>query len=381
MQLPVTVLDDIEREAGNPRRKETLGKVADLLERNGIDVDDVGRVEKVRVWQGFYKDAAGEAHTVNMTGVTLSPKWAEGPAWPLVQQARPCRVRTLPARPPAAPGMRTCVILPDPQIGYRRDLITGEMDPFHDEQAMDAALRVLKAARPDLIINLGDTLDLAEFSRFEQEPGFALTTQASIDRVHAFLAQQRILAPHAEIRMIEGNHDRRLRNQIVANAKAAFGLRQANVPESWPVMSVPFLLRLDELGVEYVEGYPAGVTWINDRLACVHGERLKVSQVVDDERVSTIQGHVHRIELQHKTRRVRDGSKTSLAASPGCLCRIDGAVPSTKGSTDSNGRAIMRPENWQQGLAVVTFEPGDGPFHLELIPIHEGMAIFRGKTY
>ena len=361
-------------------RRKTLGAIADLLDRNGIDLSEIGRVHRVNVWQGFYKDDEGEAHVVDMTGIQISPSWDDGPAWPVVQQAAPTKVVPTRAKRPARK-FCTAVILPDPQIGFRRDSLTGELDPFHDERAMDVALQITAALRPDEIVNLGDLLDFAEFSRFEIEPAFQQTTQPTLDRAHRFLAEQRAIAPEAKIRLLEGNHDRRLAKQIVANAKAAFGLRRAESPAEWPVMSVPYLLRLDDLDVEYVEGYPAGIAWINDRIACVHGERLKVERVVDDERVSIIQGHIHRIERQHKTRRSRYGPRHTLAASPGCLCRIDGAVPSTKGSTDSFGKAIMRPEDWQQGLAVVTYLPGDAPFHVELVPIHDGVAIFRGDDF
>ncbi|WP_218571937.1 hypothetical protein, partial [Pseudomonas sp. SZ57] len=86
--------------------------------------------------------------------------------------------------------------------------------------------------------------------------------------------EQRANAPEAEVTLIEGNHDRRLQKSILRNAKAAFGLKRANDPESWPVLSVPNLLRLDDLGVEYVEGYPAGEKWINDNLVCIHGHKV-----------------------------------------------------------------------------------------------------------
>ena len=366
--------------AESAQKRKTLGAISDLLDRSGIDVADVGRVQNINIWQGFYKDDQGEAHTVDMTGIQLSPSWDDGPKWPVVQPAAPTVIRPVKSQRRVR-RFRTAVILPDPQIGYRWDPDTGQLDPFHDEAAMDVALQITAQLRPDEIINLGDLLDFAEFSRFEIEPSFARTTQPTIDRAHRFLAEQRAIAPEANIRLIEGNHDRRLAKQIVANAKAAFGLRRAECPDEWPVMSVPYLLRLDDLGVEYIEGYPAGIAWINDRIACVHGERLKVKQVVDDERISIIQGHIHRIERQHKTRRSRHGARSTLAASPGCLCRIDGAVPSTKGSTDSFGRAIKRPEDWQQGIAVVTYLPDDGPFSLDLVPIHDGTAIFRDDEY
>lgn len=280
--------------------------------------------------------------------------------------------------------MRTAVILPDAQVGYRD--LGGTLDPFHDESAIAVAHAVTRHVRPALIILLGDFLDFPAFGRFEQEPAFQTTTQAALDRAHRLLAQLRADCPDAEIRLIEGNHDRRLQKAIIRNAAAAFGLRQANVPESWPVLSVPHLLRLDELGVSYVEGYPAGATWVNERLMCIHGHRYRsngssASLVADDERVSAIFGHVHSIEARYRTRRTRDGAKVSAAWTPGCLCRIDGAVPSARSSTDSRGRPVSATEDWQQGMGVVTYGEGDADFAYEQVFINEGGALFRGREF
>lgn len=363
--------------------KDRLKRLSALLDRSGINLDEIERVKGVKLYQGFYKDSEGTAHTVDMAALDMVPSWADGPEWPVVQPAKPCVVEHK-AKPRKQGKWKRAVILPDPQIGYRRDLDTGALDPIHDEAAMACALRLVAAADPDTIINLGDTLDLAEWGTFEQEAGFAFTTQASIDRGHRWLAEQKAAAPALERHeLIEGNHDRRMEKAVRRNAMAAFGLKRANEPESWPVMSVPNLLRLDELDVTYVGGYPAGITWVNDNLACIHGHKVRSSGssaalVVDDERVSVLFGHVHRIELQHKTRRTKDGPKQSFAASPGCLCRIDGAVPSVKSSTDPMGRPLLSWENWQQGVAVVEYEPGDGRFHLELVPIIDGHARWHG---
>jgi predicted phosphodiesterase len=381
------------------RTQDRLGKVADLLDRSGIPLDQIGKVKTVRLseWQGLTKDAEGNAELHDLTGssIVLTPAWDEGPAWPVVQPAKPTVVR--PYSKTAVRGdtglddWHTAVIVPDAQVGYWRDLETGELQPFHDEAALQVVLKAVKRLQPQLVVLLGDMLDLAEFSRFDQEPGFALTTQASIDRLHLFLAELRANAPDAEIRYLEGNHDRRLQKSIVNNAKAAFGIRRAaDPPDAWPVLSVPFLLRLDDLGVEYVGGYPAGITWINENLACVHGSKVRsagstAAAVIDDERVSVIFGHIHRIEFQSKTRRVyapdapsNIAAKHSFAASPGCLCRIDGTVPSTKGSTDPMGRPVAAVENWSQGFGVVTYQSGNGPFAYECVSIYSGEALLRG---
>lgn len=383
----MSLRDDVH--AALPER-DKLGRIAELLTNSGIDLAEVGRIDKVRIgeYQMLTKNDDGEAevHDLRADSLVLTPAWETGPEWPVVQQAKPCVVRPVAKRKPSTDGWHTAVILPDTQIGYRFFMDTGEFDPFHDEQAMDVALQIVRHLRPELVVLLGDYLDFPEFGTYEQEPEFAATTQASVDRGHRFLAQIRACAPDAEIRLLEGNHDRRLPKSIARNAMSALRLRRANTPESWPVLSVPHLLRLDELGVTYVDGYPAGVTWINDNLACIHGHKVRsagstASLVIDDERVSTIFGHIHRAEFQSKTRRVKDGHRVAWAASPGCLCRIDGAVPSVKSSTDVFGRPVGTAENWAQGVGVVSYEAGNGRFAYEQAMIYSGESVFRGRMF
>jgi predicted phosphodiesterase len=280
------------------------------------------------------------------------------------------------------------VIFPDPQIGYRK---FGEvMDPFHDEQAMDIALQITswleEHDRVDSVINLGDFLDLPAQGRFEQEAAFAATTQDALNRGHLFLQQQRAAAgPKAKIVLIEGNHDRRMEKFININAASAFGLKKAN-SEGFPVMSIPYLLRLDEIGVDYIDAYPAGAHWINDRLRAIHGTKVRsngstaAAYTNDTPHISTVFGHVHRQELQSRTIFDRQGSIKSVAISPGCLCRVDGAVPSVNGSTKVDGTPATYYENWQQGVAVITTD-ANGDFFTELVQIDKGKAWFRGHEF
>lgn len=365
--------------------RDRLGKLADLLDRSGIDVDEIGKVEKINVWQGFYKDENGEAQTVDMAGVVLSPQWADGPEYPVVQQAAPTIVKPLPSKPKNT-ATKVTVILPDPQIGYRR-MHEGELIPTHDTAAINVALQITRAANPDHIVNLGDTLDLPEWSsKFLVLPEFVLTTQPTIDYAHRYLAMQRAVAPDAKISMLGGNHDDRIGKSIAKNAMAALRLRRAEAPQEWAILSLPFLLRLDELGVEYVGAYPAGrirLTQGNDRLTplwAIHGEKLDVAKVAKAERQSFVQGHIHRIGQAHETYEINGEPQTVMAFSPGCLCRIDGAVPSTKGGVLDDGMPYRRWEAWQQGMAVVTEEP-DGFWSAEIVPIHNGRAVWRGKSF
>ncbi len=363
-----------------------LGKLVEVLEGQGVDLSDLGNVKAL--WHKTKVEDVTDADG-NVTGteevyagssVLLAPSWEEGPQWQPADVAKPVRV-TVP-KPAKRVGLggtwKTAVVLPDPQVGYRR-LTNGQLDPFHDERAISVAKQVLEVERPDLAIWLGDYLDLAPMGRFRYEPGFALTVQPAIDYGHELLAITRELA--GEVRLIEGNHDLRLSTYVIDNAAAAYGLRRGGAtPDSWPVLSVPHLLRLDELGVEYVGGYPNGATYINDELACIHGVKTDLGAVVRSEQVSVIQGHMHRIGWVPMTRNSRGKPKFSAAYSPGCLCRIDGGVPSAKSSLDPQGRPAKSWENWHQGLMVVRYQDS-GRFHVEMVPIFEGTAVHGGQEF
>lgn len=368
--------------------KAVIGQLAELLERSGIRIEDIGKVTRVNAWQGFIKNAEGEPEKVDLVGIELAPEWASGPDWPVVQPAKPCVVRKSSVQKrsgSANENVRRTVILPDPQIGYLRHG-DGTLEPMHDETAMTVALQIVRMVRPHRIVNLGDFFDFAEWSsKFLVTPEFVLTTQPAIDRGHRFLVEQQAAAgPQLEAHdLFEGNHDNRVAVSIARNAMAALRLRRANQPEGWPVMSIPHLLHLDELGVTYRGGYPAGRVKLADGygrqapLVALHGERTDMQRQARSERQSTVQGHAHHVSCHSETYEV-DGEPAEVEAwSLGCLCRLDGAVPSTKGGHDVHGRPVRRQESWQHAVGVVT-ETGTG-WHLEVVRIRDGRAMYHGK--
>lgn len=374
------VSDESSTKSGD--KKVGLGVVADLLERNGIDPADIGRVKRMSLWQ------SGDTDRVS---VQISPTWEEDPEWPVVQPVTPAKVSYGKRPKPLADEYHRTVLFPDPQIGYWRNLDNGELIAMHDEEAMAVALNIARAVRPDRIVHLGDFLDLAEFSsKFAVHPEFAFTTQAAIDRGHAFLAECRaILGPPADepnLYLIAGNHDDRLGLCILNNAKAALRLRRADTPESWPAMSVPNLLALDAIGCEYISGYPAGSLKLADGnesqspLYAVHERGLDVAKVAKTQRQSYVQGHAHRVAMHSETYEL-DGEAIDVEAwSLGSLCRRDGYVPSTKGSPDDRGVPVKRFESWQQAVGVLTVAP-NGTWTVEVVRIRDGRAFYGGQVY
>ena len=265
------------------------------------------------------------------------------------------------------------VILPDSQCGYKRDLNTGELTPLHDLRAISIATEIIKDIKPDRIIMLGDMLDLPDWStHFVRSPEFYFTTQPSLDYVASWISD---LRPYCdEMVYIEGNHEKRMIDSIVQNTIQAYGIKPANEPKSAPIISVPYLLGLDKLDVQYVGNYPHGEFYINNNLVCIHGNKVgaksgqSVMKLLDSPRISIIQGHVHRLEMAHKTVWTHGNPKIYQAISCGTLCRIDGVVPG--GGTRYN---------WQQGVGIVEYTDED--FQIDTIGIYEGKSIFRGKQY
>ena len=370
---------------GTPPAKATLGKIAELLNRNNIDVEEVGSIKRVSLYQSLTKNDLGQAEVHDLMGIQFNPKWSEGPEWPVVQPGPSIKLPVRKVIQSNAEGYKVAVILPDMQIGYYRNA-DGGLEPTHDEEALSISMAIIKKLRPDRIIMVGDNLDFPEFGKYRLSPAYAITTQASIDRATTLCAELRAAAPEAVIDWISGNHEERLVNFILDNAKVSFGLRRGNTPDSWPCLSVPYLCRFNDYGVNYVAGYPAGQVWINQRLKVIHGNKVRSNgstahAYLNDSKVSVIYGHIHRREWAERSREDWDGAKTIMAASPGTLARCDGAVPSTKGGIDLDGRPMTIVEDWQQGLAVVSYEDGEGAFWYEQIPIHNKTAFFRGKVY
>lgn len=170
----------------------------------------------------------------------------------------------------------------------------------------------------------------------------------------------------------------RLEKYINNKAVSLNNLRRADELSGNPIISIPSLLGLKDLGIKYYD-YPQGKVALNSNLVCIHGETAKgmsgatVSEVVKSARVSTIQGHIHRHEVATKTVwDAFDNYYMYTAASFGCLCRIDpGYVPGMKYR-----------QNWQNGMGVVWYEDdGLEQFQTEFIPIVKGRALYKNSIF
>lgn len=309
---------------------------------------------------------------------------SDGPEWPVIQAASPVEVNArAPLVKPARNNLMLSLKCADTQIGFRA-LPDGTFEAFHDDRAMAVFAEVCRQEQPDSIIILGDLLDLPSQGKYVQEAGFARTTQMALDACHTWLATLRAVSPDSKIVIIEGNHDKRMQNFIEQNALAAFGLKQANMPDSWPVMSLPNLLRLDDLNIQYQDAYPVAAYWDDEGTRNIHGTRANsrgstTSQYSQElPHISTWAGHSHRAEITYKTVIGNNGDRLeTYTANPGCLCRTDGAVPSVHGALHSDGSSAWLVEDWQQGFGSLLY--GAGEAWPQVWRIHSGRALYRGQ--
>jgi len=301
--------------------------------------------------------------------------------WPVIQSVqvhpnfmnlvRSNRKRPTPGRPPR---MRCALIITDTQNGYLRDMRTGVLTPYHDRRALELACMLAEKEQPDTIVLIGDHCDLPDWSdKFQRTPDMYFTTQPMLLELHWWLARLRHSCPDAEIVFIEGNHEDRLKRAVVNNMINAWGLQSVTdfKRDSVPTMSIENLLSLNELGIKYLDPYPDGEFWINDNIKAEHGNiaRNKPQEtaraILQRSRSSTVFGHVHRREVASKNEYRKGGFATYTAECFGCMCHLDGRVPSHE-----------QKHQWNQGMGLVWYEPGNGLFKTEHVPIHEGHAIY-----
>jgi len=262
------------------------------------------------------------------------------------------------------------LIVPDSQMGFRRDIYSGVLDPFHSRRAHDIVLQVAAKFDFDAVTYLGDGVDFSEWTdKFVREPEFAHTTQPALVEFSWFLGQMKSSLPNAKHELLPGNHEARVPLQIINHLRAAYRLKPATELHLDEPLSLARLLGLREMGIALVGKYPNSETWHGSHARCIHGkDSVSASKVLKDAVTTTVFGHCHRIEQETKTVEDSGGRRYITAASPGCLCRLDYVVPGHK-----------RGQSWQQGFGVLHYNSSSP--RIELVPIIGGKAIYNDLVF
>ncbi len=365
---------------GNNAEVESSGKriktLGDMIKECGIDLN-VWKIDRhvINKWEvGSKIDGQIMVEPLFHVKAWLSKIIPDEQKFPVVQ---PVHIKSVPIKRSKKINRqyKRALIIPDTQIGFSKDIHSGELDPFHDRKAMDVVMQIAAQEQPDRIILLGDMLDFPEFSdKFIKSPDFYFTTQPSLIEFAWWIACLIKVVPDVKIDYLEGNHEARLNKIIINHLIAVYDLRSADDLKAPPVLSIDNLLGLSMMGIKYHSSYPRGEVWINKNLRCRHGDIARKGggntskAILKDTMVSEIVGHAHRFEMSAKTIMTNDGAKTCTVFSPGSLCRADGMVPSNSANHD-----------WQQGVGMVCYDDED--FEIIPISINNGRAIYNGDLY
>ncbi|MGD8753463.1 MAG: metallophosphoesterase [Anaerolineales bacterium] len=276
-------------------------------------------------------------------------------------------------KPEINPSGRALVFC-DPHFGFSRDLRTGELVNYHQRGVLSILLQLVERTQYDKIVLAGDLMDYAEWSlKFVRSPDMRFTTMPALVEAAWFLHQLRLANPKAEIVVLEGNHDDRPRKKLLAHFADAHGLRPVHDLDGPPLYSIPYLLGLDRMGVEYISDYPESETWVGG-VRVIHGSTARkkpghsASAVVEAAEDTTAFGHIHRIEMATKKTVGRKGARHIQAVCPGCTCWTDGRVPGSS-----------KRDNWQNGFLDLEYD-GDN-LHLEPHLIENDQVLLRGCKF
>lgn len=350
----------------------TVNTPDDLLRERGLEPDDWEVVNlKVNEWNAMTSDkASGDNRIVLMKQLTVNYK-RKAPLTLII----PARV----------PGdyirRRPLAVRYDGDNNIRRIVFVGDQQaPKHDRRLHGLFCEWLEYNKPDEGVMMGDSGDFSQLSKYPDNPEWDEAVQVCLDETYMVKREYVQASESTEWVMLEGNHDARMRDAILAKMPRIYGVRRALVPgqkEELPVMSIPYLLRLDELGIKYItpDGeYEQAAHKVCQNLAARHGWLVRkgagASALATLETLghSIVIGHVHRQSIVHKTIHDIDGNPGVIAAmETGCMCTSDGL-----GYT-------VNPD-WQQGFGTATVWP-DGKFKLELATYVNDVLYFRDQRY
>jgi predicted MPP superfamily phosphohydrolase len=234
--------------------------------------------------------------------------------------------------------------------------------PYEDTRAYDLMLEVAKDVDPDEIVILGDYADFYAVNSHGKDGEFTgVLLLDEVDAVIERLEQLNKLFPDAKKVFCEGNHEYRLARYI--NSKC---------PDLFGVVDVPSILRLRQLGYEYVPYGPHQKYHIlGSKLIARHeplaGGKHVAQNTVEKAMHSVIFGHTHRIQ---EAQIVTIHGENYRGISSGWL-------------GDSSHRVmqyVRHHHQWALGFSVVTVLD-DGTWFNNLLHIINYKCIYNGYLY
>ncbi len=228
--------------------------------------------------------------------------------------------------------------------------------PYHDEQAIQAAVAYLRRRKPDVLLINGDYGDWYSVSRYMKDPK-KRRLKREIRMQRDGLKWLRSQFPKARIVAKEGNHELRWSHFLFNSAPEV---------SEFPQVSLPRILGMKTLGIEYVDNQRPIMA---GKLPVFHGHELGkgVSSPVNASRgvftrmISTaLVGHHHRTSSHTEPNWKHE---EIVCWSTGCLCNLNAEY------------AVIN--KWNAGFAVVEVD-GSGQFQVDNLRLNTDYAVRSG---
>jgi predicted phosphodiesterase len=228
--------------------------------------------------------------------------------------------------------------------------------PYHDEQAIQAAVAYLRRRKPDVLLINGDYGDWYSVSRYMKDPK-KRRLKREIRMQRDGLKWLRSQFPKARIVAKEGNHELRWSHFLFNSAPEV---------SEFPQVSLPRILGMKTLGIEYVDNQRPIMA---GKLPIFHGHELGkgVSSPVNASRgvftrmISTaLVGHHHRTSSHTEPNWKHE---EIVCWSTGCLCNLNAEY------------AVIN--KWNAGFAVVEVD-GSGQFQVDNLRLNTDYAVRSG---
>lgn len=246
-------------------------------------------------------------------------------------------------------GINTCkkvMVLPD--VHYPFNINLSNVEKFMADY------------KPDVIIYLGDLLDLSYLSKYDKDNKLSVgdKLRKEYDGVIALIEKHRKLSKASEVYFVEGNHEYRVRKFL------------ESFPSGTGFIEIPIAMDLKKKGIEWIELNK----WVNiGKLYFTHGLYINTYHArkhLDMYQRNIIYGHTHTIQV-HSGSHPFDKDLPHVAKSIGCLCNINPAYMKN------------RPNQWINSFYIAEIEK-DGSFSDNIITIVKGsfrVPGFRSKRY
>jgi predicted phosphodiesterase len=224
--------------------------------------------------------------------------------------------------------------------------------PYHDEEALAAAIQYGMEKEINTVLLNGDILDFYQLSRFDKDPSKP-KMKVELEQGRWFMKALREAFPNARIYYKIGNHEDRLEKWLRIKAPEWIGTEE---------FELKMLLRFGENQIQLID---SEATIKVGNLNIIHGHEYIGGGTVNPARnlylkakASTICGHFHR-KSEFTTRDINN--KIQGAWTTGCLCELYPEY--MKGHSD-----------WVHGFAVIKVEK-DGNFSVENKMIIDGVIV------